>query len=61
MAEILVSKGKARFELHAVLTFDQGKANPKTTEKQKARSKQNQNLKYPARILRLRENENLID
>jgi hypothetical protein len=44
-----------------VLTFDQGKANAKTTEKQKARSKQNQNLKYPARILRLRENENLID
>jgi len=61
MAEISVSKGKARFELHAVLTFDQGKANAKTTEKKKARSKQNQNLKYPARILRLRENENLID
>jgi hypothetical protein len=61
MAEISVSKGKARFELHAVLTFDQGKANTKTPKKQKARSKQNQNLKYPARILRLRENENLID
>ena len=61
MVEIAVSKGKARFELHAVLTFDQGKANAKTTQKQKARSKQNQNLEYPARILRLRENENLID
>jgi hypothetical protein len=61
MVEIAVSKGKARFELHAVLTFDQEKANAKTTQKQKARSKQNQNLEYPARILRLRENENLID
>ena len=61
LAEISVSKGKARFELHAVLTFDQGKVNARITEKQKARSKQNQKLKYPARILRLRENENLID
>ena len=61
MVEISATKGKARFELHAVLTFDQGKASTGTTEKQKARSKQNQNLKYPARILRLRENENLID
>jgi hypothetical protein len=61
MVDIAVTKGRARFELHAVLTFDQGKANTRTPEKQKARSKQNQKLKYPARILRLRENENLID
>jgi len=61
MVEIAVTKGKARFELHAVLTFDHVKANAKSTKKQKARSKQNLNLKYPARILRLRENENLID
>ena len=61
MVDITVTKGKARFELHAVLTFDQGKVNARTTEKPKARSNQNQKLKYPARILRLRENENLID
>jgi len=60
-AEIAVSKGKARFELHVVFTFDEGKTNANSKEKQKARSKKNQNLKYPARILRLRENENLID
>jgi hypothetical protein len=61
LAEIAVSKGKARFELHVVLTFDQGRGKTKPTDKQNARSIRNRNLKYPARILRLRENENLID
>jgi hypothetical protein len=59
--EIVVSKGKARFELHVVLTFSQPSPNVKPSRKQTARSKQNQKLQYPARILRLRENENLID
>jgi hypothetical protein len=61
LLEISVSKGKARFELHVVITFGQSSANVKPFGKRTARSKQNQKLKYPARILRLRENENLID
>ena len=35
LVEIAVTKGKAHFELHAVLTFDQAKANTRTKEKQK--------------------------
>jgi len=61
LVEIGVSKGKARFELHVVLTFSQPSPNVKPSGKLTARSKQNQKLQYPARILRLRENENLID
>ena len=61
LVEILVSKGKARFELHVVLSFNHPSSNVKPSGKQTARSKQNQKLQYPARILRLRENENLID
>jgi len=61
LVEIDVSKGKARFELHVVLTFSQPSPSVKQSGKQTAKSKQNQKLQYPARILRLRENENLID
>ena len=59
--EILVSRGKANFKLHAVLSFAQ---NPQSTQKGKKgykNSKQNEKLKYPVKILRLRENENLVD
>ena len=59
--EILVSRGKANFKLHAVLSFAQ---NPQSTQKGKQgykTSKQNEKLKYPVKILRLRENENLVD
>jgi len=61
LAEISVSKGKARFELHAVFTFTQPVKKLEPSFKHKSRSKQNEALRYPARILRLRENENLID
>jgi len=59
--EIHVWKGRAQFKLHAVLTFEQGKTTPNPPGKVDARSQQNAKLKYPVRILRLRENENLID
>ena len=61
LAEIVVTKGKARFELHVVFTFSENSLKPNSSSKEGARSKQNEKLKYPARILRLRENENLID
>ena len=61
LVEIVAGKGKARFELHVVLTFSQPSPSVKQSGKQTAKSKQNQKLQYPARILRLRENENLID
>lgn len=61
LVEIVVSKGKARFELHVALTFSQSRSSVKPAVKAAARSNQNEKLKYPARILRLRENENLID
>ena len=62
--EILVSKGKANFKLHAVLGLE---ANINTSapaggkSSSKARSRSNQKLQYPFRILSMRENENLID
>ena len=60
-ANILVSKGKARFQLHAVLSDNQASTTKPKNSKQSKRSAQNAKLKYPLRILRLRENENLID
>ena len=59
--EIVVEKGKAKFKLHTIFTFEHKSSQPKTSEDRGARSKQNEKLKYPPRILRLRENENLID
>lgn len=62
--EVLVSKGKANFQLHAVLGLNGGNQNPTNRSpnvKRKPRSPQNQKIKYPFRILSLRENENLID
>ena len=57
-----LERGKAAFKLHAVIQNDQIKktqaGGPKKTS---TRSKQNQKLKYPFRLVRLRENENLID
>ena len=61
IVEIFVERGKARFELHIVLSVDQ-KTTPKSpANKADIRSEQNKKLNYPFRILRLRENENLID
>ncbi|MDB4331386.1 general secretion pathway protein GspK [bacterium] len=61
---ITVSKGKANFKLHAVVGVD-GVGNRSTPTKRKKkikpRSQQNQKIKYPFRVLSLRENENLID
>ncbi len=59
--EIVVEKGKAKFKLHTIFTFEHKSSQPKTSKDRGARSKQNEKLKYPPRILRLRENENLID
>ncbi|MEK9772455.1 MAG: hypothetical protein VW576_02715 [Opitutae bacterium] len=60
LIEILVRKGRAKFKLHAAVTFakepNQSKAN-----NLKTRKKRNEQLKYPVSVLRLRENENLID
>jgi hypothetical protein len=61
---ITVSKGKANFQLHAVLGLEGKGPRPdgKLPKKpSKARSKQNQKIQYPFRVLSLRENENLID
>ena len=61
---ITVSKGKANFQLHAVLGLEGKGSGPggKLPKKpSKARSKQNQKIQYPFRVLSLRENENLID
>ena len=60
LIEILVRKGRAKFKLHAAITFAEQPAQDKS-KNSKTRSTQNQKLKYPGRILRLRENENLID
>ena len=58
---IVVRKGKARFQLHAVLSDNQASTTKPQNSKQLKRSTQNTKLKYPLRVLRLRENENLID
>jgi hypothetical protein len=61
---ITVSKGKANFQLHAVLGLDGAdprSASGRGRKKIKSRSPQNQRIKYPFRVLSLRENENLID
>lgn len=64
-ALVTVKKGKANFQLHAILASGKamqtslqggrGKVTPKP------RSKQNTKMRYPFRILSIRENENLID
>lgn len=64
--EVSIDKGKSNFRLHVVLSTDLG--NPSVRRQpnagQKAprpRSQKNASLRYPFRILSLRENENLID
>jgi len=66
--EVSISKGKAEFKLHAILSTDLGSGKPgqqkntnASADKQKPRNPQNVALKYPFRILAIRENENLID
>jgi len=61
--EVNVSKGRSNFQLHAIMGLEGKKrATPKGKGSSlKPRSKQNQKLQYPFRILSLRENENLID
>jgi len=63
--EIAIDKGKSNFRLHAVLSTDLGNSSvrrPKPGQgASRPRSKNNAGLKYPFRILSLRENENLID
>ena len=61
---ITVSKGKANFQLHAVVGLDGAdprSASGRGKKKIKSKSPQNQKIKYPFRVLSLRENENLID
>jgi len=60
--EISVDKGKANFQLHAVLgPHDSLPGKVKKPGKTKPGSPLNRKLQYPFRILSLRENENLID
>ena len=60
-ARVSVTKGKANFQLHAILArADIKKVQPKGT-KANSRSQQNLDLGYPFRILSIRENENLVD
>ena len=62
--EITVSRGKANFQLHGILGREgsnPGSKSSKTRKITQSRSPQNQKIKYPFRILTLRENENLID
>jgi hypothetical protein len=62
---VTVAKGKANFQLHAILASGNGvKSNPQGGRGQvatKPRSQQNAKMRYPFRILSIRENENLID
>ena len=64
---ITVERGKSMFQLHAVLSTQLAPArgNVRNTSanlpKVAKRSKKNEKLKYPLRLLALRENENLID
>ncbi len=63
--KIDVSKGKGNFQLHAVLgRADSMQSRPKQNNGKnsaKPRSPQNIKMKYPFRILSIRENENLVD
>ena len=62
--EITVSRGKANFQLHVILGRDgaiPGANSAKSRKNIKSISPQNQKIKYPLRILSMRENENLID
>ena len=63
--EITITKGKSVFKLHAILDIKTNSKNqPKPNKKQESvlpRSKRNLEMKYPFRILALKENENLID
>ncbi|MBT3666071.1 MAG: hypothetical protein HN548_01215 [Opitutae bacterium] len=61
---ITVNKGKANFQLHAILAS--GKAMQPSQQGgkgkvQKPRSQQNSKIRYPFRVLSIRENENLVD
>lgn len=61
---VKVSKGKANFQLHAILGSGNAMQAPPKSGKgkvQKPRSQQNTKIQYPFRILSIRENENLVD
>ena len=62
--EITVSRGKANFQLHVILGRDRAIPGANSAESRKnikPISPQNQKIKYPLRVISLRENENLID
>ena len=60
-----VTKGKGNFQLHAILVRTDGsqtQTNRKAGQNPgKPRSPQNVKMKYPFRVLSIRENENLVD
>ena len=60
-ALISITKGKANFQLHAILALTGTQNKQPKGNKAKARSPQNLKLQYPFRILSIRENENLVD
>lgn len=60
-ARISVTKGKANFQLHAILARTDSQKKQSKGTKANPRSQQNLNLGYPFRILSIRENENLVD
>lgn len=62
--EVTVTKGRANFQLHAIVGRDQqapGSQASKPPQNIQSRSPQNQKIQYPYRVYSLRENENLID
>jgi hypothetical protein len=60
-AEISVNKGKANFQLHAILARPNPQNKQSKGTKANPRNQQNLDLGYPFRILSIRENENLVD
>ena len=60
-ARVTVKKGKANFQLHAILARPNAQNKQSKGTKANPRSQQNLDLGYPFRILSIRENENLVD
>lgn len=65
-AIVTVERGKSMFQLHAVFSTQKSGGSAqnnrqRSSQKKAKRSERNEKLKYPLRVLVLRENENLID
>jgi len=58
--EVTVNRGKANFQLHAVLSYG-GNLVPQTGTVRRPPAKKGPNLGYPFKVLSIRENENMVD